>query len=176
MGALPSTPVAVLSGNVKTNDNGVGAPGALSVALAATSTNLGTIAEGATDGSFLYTPAATSPGPTDTFTYTLTDGNGVTNTGTVTINLPNRVWYVNSAAAVNGDGRSNSPFNTLNNAQAPSLAGDIVYVHTGGATTPGNLAMDANSTLQGAGGTFAERRSADDPRRRRARRCPARSR
>jgi hypothetical protein len=155
VGALPSTPVAVLSGNVKTNDDGVGAPGALSIAFAAASTNGATIAEGATDGSFLYTPAAGFAGSSDTFNYTLTDGNGITNTGTVTINFLNRVWYVNSANAVNGDGRSNNPFNNLNNAQTPSLNGDIVYVHTGGATTPGNLAMDPNSTLQGAGGAVS---------------------
>jgi hypothetical protein len=152
VGSLPSTPTAVLSGNVKTNDNG---PGALTVVLAAASTNGGTIAEGATDGSFLYTPAANFAGASDSFTYTLTDGNGVTNIATVTINLLNRVWYVNGANAVNGDGRSNSPFNNLNNAQTPSLAGDIIYVHTGGATTAGNLSMDANSTLQGAGGALS---------------------
>jgi hypothetical protein len=151
-GILPSTPVAVLTGNVKTNDNG---PGTLSVAFPATSTNGGTIVEGATDGSFLYTPAAGFAGSSDTFTYTLTDGSGVTNTATVTINFQNRVWYVNSANAVNGDGRSNNPFNNLNNAQGPSLSGDIIYVHTGGATTPGSLAMDANSTLQGAGGAVS---------------------
>ena len=125
-----------------------------------------TIAEGATDGSLLYTPAANFAGASDSFTYTLTDGNSVTNTGTVTINFLNRVWYVNGAAAVNGDGRSNSPFNNLNNAQAPSLAGDIIYVHTGGATTPGNLAMDASSTLQGAGGALSlnARRAGDSGR------------
>src|SRR5262249_10905436 len=60
--------------------------------------------------------------------------------------------YVNSSGA-NGDGRSNTPFNNLNNAQTPSLTGDTIYVHTGGATTPGNLAMDASSTLRGQGGT-----------------------
>src|SRR5262249_55826812 len=80
--------------------------------------------------------------------------NGVTNTGTVTINLSNRIWYVNNSGA-NGDGRSNSPFNNLNNAQTPSLVGDIIYVHTGTGNTPGNLAMDASSTLQGAGGAVS---------------------
>ena len=40
-----------------------------------------------TDGTFTYTPNVGFAGLTDTFTYTLTDGNGVTNTGTVTINL-----------------------------------------------------------------------------------------
>ena len=135
VGSLPTTPTVVLSGNVKTNDDGVGAPGALTVVFGQpTSANGGTIAEGATDGSFLYTPAAGFAGSSDTFTYTLTDGNGVTNTATVTINLSNRVWYVNSANVVNGDGRSHSPFNNLNNAQTPSLAGTSIYVHTGGAT------------------------------------------
>jgi hypothetical protein len=155
VGALPSTPTAVISGNVKTNDDGVGAPGALSVVFAATSANSGTIVEGAADGSFLYTPAPNFAGASDTFTYTLTDGNGVTNTGTVTINFLNRVWYVNSAVAGPGDGRSNNPFNTLDKAAAPSLAGDIVYVHTGSGATSGALAMDANSTLQGAGGAVS---------------------
>src|SRR5262249_427465 len=84
--------------------------------------------------------------------YTLTDGNSVTNTGTVTINFLNRVWYVNSAVAGPGDGRSNNPFNTLDKAATPSLAGDIVYVHTGSGTTTGALLMDANSTQQGGGG------------------------
>jgi hypothetical protein len=154
-GILPSTPTAVISGNVKTNDDGVGAPGALSVVFASTSANSGTIVEGTTDGSFLYTPAAGFAGASDTFTYTLTDGNSVTNMATVTINFLNRVWYVNSSVAGPGDGRSNNPFNTLDKAAAPSLAGDIVYVHTGTGSTTGNLAMDANSTMQGAGGAVS---------------------
>ena len=119
----------------------------------ATSTNGGTIAEGTTDGTFTYTPALNFGGPSDTFTYTLTDGNGVTNTGTVTINLSNIVWYVNSVGGA-GDGRSHNPFNTLNAAATPSGSTHIIYVHSGGATTTGNLAMDANQTLHGQGATF----------------------
>ena len=95
--------------NVKTGDNG---PAPLSVTFPATSTNGGTIVEGATDGTFIYTPALDFGGPSDTFTYTLTDANSVTNTGTVTINLSNIVWYVNSSGG-EGDGRSHNPFNTL---------------------------------------------------------------
>jgi hypothetical protein len=150
--ALP-TPTAVITTvtNVKTNDSG---PGTLAVTFPASSTNGGSIAEGTTDGTFLYTPPANFAGASDTFSYTLTDGNGVTNTATVTINFLNRVWYVNNSGA-NGDGRSNSPFNNLNNAQAPSLVGDIIYVHTGTGTTAGSLTMDASSTLQGAGGAVS---------------------
>src|SRR5262249_24352351 len=148
-GAVITTPVATTAGNVTTNDLG---PGTLTAtAFAATSLNGGTVAQGTANGSFVYTPPANFAGASDSFTYTLTDGNGVTNTGTVTINLSNRIWYVNNSGA-NGDGRSNSPFNNLNNAQTPSLLGDIIYVHTGTGNTPGNLAMDASSTLQGAGG------------------------
>ena len=84
----------------------------------------------------------------------MTDGNGVTNTGTVTINLSNVVWYVNSAGGA-GDGRSHNPFNTLNAAATPSGSTHIIYVHSGGATTAGNLALDANQTLQGQGATFS---------------------
>ena len=70
--------------NVKTGDNG---PGALSVTFPATSTERRRSSKAPTDGTFTYTPTVDFAGPSDTFTYTLTDGNGVTNTGTVTINL-----------------------------------------------------------------------------------------
>jgi hypothetical protein len=153
--ALPATPHVLNADagntNVKMGDLG---PAPLSVTFAATSTNGGTIAEGATDGTFIYTPAAGFGGPTDTFTYTLTDGNGVTNTGTVTINLSTLVWYVNSAGGA-GDGRSQNPFNTLNAAETPSGSGSYIYVHTGGATTTGNLTMDTSQILRGQGQAFS---------------------
>jgi hypothetical protein len=147
---FPLTPHVAFVDDVKTGDAG---PGALSVTFPATSTNGGTIVEGTGDGTFTYTPTVAFAGPTDTFTYTLTDGNGVTNTGLVTINLSNVVWYVNSAGGA-GDGRSHNPFNTLSVAATPSGSTHIIYVHSGGATTTGNLAMDANQTLHGQGATF----------------------
>ena len=147
---FPSTPHVAFVDNVKTGDNG---PAPLFVTFPATSTNGGTIVEGTTDGTFIYTPALNFGGPSDTFTYTLTDANGVTNIGTVTINLSNIVWYVNGSGGA-GDGRSHSPFNTLNAAATPSGSTHIIYVHSGGATTTGNLAIDANQTLQGQGAIF----------------------
>ena len=81
--AVPSTPHVFANDNVKTGDNG---PGTLTITFPATAPN-GIIVEGATDGTFTYTPNLGFAGLSDTFTYTLTDGNGVTNTGTVTINL-----------------------------------------------------------------------------------------
>src|SRR5205085_11918643 len=63
------------------------------------------------DGSFTYDPPVGYTGP-DTFTYQATDGSKTDN-GTVTITLTERVWYVNSAAAVDGDGRSTTPFKVI---------------------------------------------------------------
>ena len=144
------TPHVRLDGNVKDGDNG---PGPLTVTFPLTTPN-GSVVEGPTDGTFTYTPNVGFAGPIDTFTYTLTDGNGVTNTATVTINLSNLVWYVNSAGG-NGDGRSHNPFNTLANAAGPSAPNSTIYVHTGAAGgTAGNLAMDANQTLHGQGQPF----------------------
>jgi hypothetical protein len=147
--AGPTTPHVLFNDNVKTGDNG---PGPLSVAFG--SPVNGVIVEGAIDGTFSYTPNVGFAGPSDSFAYTLTDGNGVTNTGTVTINLSGLVWYVNSSGG-NGDGRSHNPFNSVTNAQAPSGEGQIIYVHTGGATTPGTITLKPMQTLSGGGETFS---------------------
>lgn len=147
--APPATPHVFVSGNVKDNDSG---PAALSVVFGAPAS--GAVVEGTTDGTFTYTPNPSFAGPTDTFTYTLTDGNGVTNTGSVTVALSQMVWYVdNSYGGANGaaDGRSHRPFTLLSGADGPSAANSYIYVHTGAGTTTGNLAMDANQELRGAG-------------------------
>ena len=148
-GAVPTTPHVFVADNVKIGDNG---PGALSVAFGPAVN--GTVSEGTTDGTFTYTPNVNFGGPTDSFNYTLTDGNGVTNTGTVTITLSGLVWYVNNSGG-NGDGRSHAPFNTLANAETPSGGGSVIYVHTGIGTTIGNLTMDPSQVVFGAGGTLA---------------------
>jgi large repetitive protein len=148
-----STPNVFVNDNVKTGDNG---PGALSVTFDSPAN--GTVTEGTTDGTFLYTPNVGFAGLSDTFSYTLTDGNGVTNTGLVTINLSQVIWYVdNTYGGVNGtsDGRSHRPFTTLNAAQTPSLSGSTIFVHTGSGTTTGSLVMDASQLLWGQGEAFS---------------------
>ncbi|MGH9941371.1 MAG: Ig-like domain-containing protein [Pyrinomonadaceae bacterium] len=60
------------------------------------------------DGSFNYNPAAGFSGA-DTFTYTVTDADGKTDTATATLNVSNVFWFVNNAAPAGGDGRLNSP-------------------------------------------------------------------
>ncbi len=146
--AAPATPHVFVADTVLTGDQG---PAPLT-SVVATGPSNGSMTL-ASNGTFTYTPNLNFAGPTDSFTYTLTDGNGVTNTATVTIALSNLVWYVNSGGS-NGDGRAHTPFNALANAAAPSASGSTIYVHTGGATTPGNLAMDASQVLWGQGVVF----------------------
>jgi hypothetical protein len=153
--ACPSglaTPYVCQTGTVLANDAGPAAlaacTGACPVALA--TTGGGTVSMNA-NGTFTYTPAVGFTGP-DTFTYTLTDGNGVTNAATDTINVLNRVWYVRGSGGA-GDGRSQSPFNSLVAASSAHAAGDVIFVESGGAptATPGAITLKANVFLWGQG-------------------------
>lgn len=147
----PATPAVVVSGTVLANDAG---PGVLMAGPASiATTNGGQVALGS-NGTFLYTPAVGFIGPSDTFTYTLTDGNGLTDTAVVTMTLSGLVWYVNNGAGSGGDGRSHMPFNTLSAAQTPSASGSTVFVHTGTGATTGDLALDDSQALFGQGAMF----------------------
>jgi hypothetical protein len=97
------------------------------------------------DGSFSYNPPAGFTG-TDTFTYTITDAGGRTDTGTVTLNVGNGtatpgasvIWFVNDDAPAGGDGRLTSPFNCLAGAGASCFSttaadqdGDNIFLFEG---------------------------------------------
>jgi len=90
------------------------------------------------DGDFVYTPAAgtSCTDHSDSFDYTVNDGNGGTDTGTVTIETAGCVWYVNNNAAGNA-GTSSQPFDTLAQAETASAANDTIYVYDGDNTTTG---------------------------------------
>lgn len=147
-GAPPATPHVYVAGSVLLNDNG---PGALTATLATPPAN--GIVSLAADGTFVYTPNPGFSGPVDTFVYTLTDGNGVTDTAAVSIGLSTAVWYVQAGGPA-GDGRSHNPFNTLAGAATPSQPGDTIFVHTGVGAAPGNLALKAGQVLWGQGAPF----------------------
>ena len=103
------------------------------------------------NGTFLYTPAAGNV-TAATFTYTGTS-NGVTSAAvTATINFSGKVWYVQAGGGA-GDGRSNTPFNTL-----PSTlggTGDFIYVEKEvSGTTPGGITLQTSQQLIGAGATL----------------------
>jgi hypothetical protein len=111
----------------------------------------------AADGSFTYTPQTGDQNLTDTFSYTVTDGDGLPSTGLVSINLGARVWYVDSTyAGGNGpeDGSSLKPFNSLadiSGASGPDAAGDIIFIIERPGDYDGNLTLLNNQFLFGSG-------------------------
>ncbi len=123
---------------VLTNDSDVDGPAAPVVDVAtssATSSNGGAVTWNA-DGTFSYDPPAGFTG-VDTLTYKVVDGAAIPNpgTGTVSVTVSGRVWYVDNSVADGGDGRSTLPFDTLAEADvAANAVNDRIYVHEGNAT------------------------------------------
>jgi hypothetical protein len=114
----------------------------------------------AAGGHFTYTPNRGFTGA-DTFNYTITNGFGSVN-ATVALNVSNRVWSVDVAAAAGGDGRAHTPYNSLaafnavNNNVAPNpRTNDVIVVRDG--SYAGGLALTNDQRVVGDGwsGTFA---------------------
>ena len=156
----PSTPFVALTGTIIANDlPGGGVAVVAGTVSSANGTNNVVIAA---DGTFKYTPPLLMLA-TDSFSYTISSNTGGTltptqATGTVTLNLSGRVWYVNNSGA-NGNGQSQSPFNSTSNFTngarvSPDASGDIIFIHTGDGTTTnqnGGVALLANEQLIGQG-------------------------
>jgi len=108
----------------------------------------------AADGSFRYLPAAGFRGPADTFAYTCTDGNGNSTDAIVRIDITNMVWYVDNAAP-SGDGRSTTPFNTLDHLNGTTAdadePGDYIYISEGSGIYDGGIQLEENQRLIGQG-------------------------
>src|SRR3989440_3577188 len=110
------------------------------------------------NGHFVYTPQLGDGGPgfSDTFTYTIRNSfdNTLAGTGTVTINMPVRVWYLQAGAA--GDGRSLTPSGSpATISTAANLASDILYVYFNASTLNGAFTLDPSQTLLGEGVALA---------------------
>ena len=105
------------------------------------------------DGTFTYTPNPGFEGD-DTFTYRIKDGKGLTGTATVTIHVDTPVWYVNQAAASEGDGRAGTPLKTLtklNDGSAPDQAGDVIFIYPNAGNYSGGLTLLNDQKLVGGG-------------------------
>ena len=115
----------------------------------------------AADGGFTYNPpAGLTGGSTDTYTYTLNDGNpvaGVTATdmATVTFTLNNLIWFVdNTGGGSGGNGTLSTPFKTLADFNGGSAAaGDVIYVENTGTNYTGGIVLQNNEDLYGEGHT-----------------------
>jgi len=124
----------------------------------ATSANGGTVSMNP-DGSFSYTSAAGFNG-VDTFTYTLTDADGATDTATVSVTVSQHVWFIdNSAGGSANTGTEHDPFTSIaafNAAQGTANgphAGDTIYLRggTGTYTEADGIHLLNGQTLVGGG-------------------------
>ena len=73
-------------------------------------------------------------------------------TGTLNLPITGQVWYVRNNEPAGGDGTSDTPFDTLAEAEAASGTGDTVFVFDGSNTTTNldtGYAMNANERLIG---------------------------
>lgn len=144
------------------NDVNPGGSGTLTVTNAGNliTSNGGAVALNA-DGSFTYNPAAGFRGPTDSFTYTLGNGTGKTDTGTVVVTINGMIWFIDNSLAMNGNGRLSNPFNTLpafaainNGTGSNPAAGDNIFVFRQVAPDyAGPLTLLNNQKLIGQGAT-----------------------
>jgi uncharacterized repeat protein (TIGR01451 family) len=111
------------------------------------------------NGSFSYMPNPGFEG-TDTFSYTLGNNTGLTDTATVTITVSEVVWFVNAASATNGSGTLNSPFNCFVGANCFSSttaddADDVIFLYSGNYTGGQTLLTNQKLIGQGASGSIA---------------------
>ena len=124
----------------------------------ATGTNGGHIAMNP-DGSFTYTSAPGFNG-FDSFTYTLTDSDGATDTATVHVSVSGHVWFIdNSASGSTNVGTEANPytsiaaFNAAQGTAAGPHAGDTIYLRggTGTYTEADGIHLLNGQTLVGGG-------------------------
>ncbi len=169
-GSLIASPIAVNDSYDCIGNVGISVPGASGVfsndlnpngsgAFSITASNLaglqGTLSLNTSTGGFDFNPNPGFEGMTS-FSYTLSNGTGFTDTATVTINVTGMIWFVDNNAGSNGDGRLATPFSTLANfnAGAADDPGDNIFLYRQAATNyTGGITLLANQKLIGQGAT-----------------------
>ncbi|MGH9440940.1 MAG: beta strand repeat-containing protein [Thermoanaerobaculia bacterium] len=144
--STPATPFASYANSVLANDS---SNAVMTVSTSSVTNAAGTITFN-TSGGWSYVPAVNFTG-TATFAFNVVT-SGVTTASQVQIAVSSKVWYVDNSGS-NGDGRSNTPFNTLAGASTASATGEIIYVNTGSGTTgqAAGITLKANQQLIGQG-------------------------
>ena len=120
-------------------------PGTVITAADTLSTQGGAVNVVLASGAFTYDPPVGLQNVADTFTYT-TSGALPT---TVTVNLAERIWYIDNSLQINGDGTFGNPFNNLAAAEAPIISddNDTIFVFTGVPAAPTDDGQDLGITL-----------------------------
>jgi Bacterial Ig domain len=111
------------------------------------------------DGSFDYNPGPGFEG-VETIHYTIDNGLSNPATADVDITVSGMIWFINSAAASNGDGRISSPFNSLANFQAINngtgnnpAANDNIFLYESGTDYTGPITLLNGQKLIGQDAT-----------------------
>jgi VCBS repeat-containing protein len=149
-----------ITGSLLANDTDPDTPQASLVVEAVT--NVATTQGGSitieSDGNFTYQPDDVDTGITDTFTYRVCDASPCNSstvanaTGTLSLPIAGQVWYVRNSQPAGGDGTSDTPFDTLAEAEAASGTGDTTFVFDGTNTTTNldtGYAMNSGERLIG---------------------------
>jgi uncharacterized repeat protein (TIGR01451 family) len=113
----------------------------------------------ASNGSFTYDPPPGFEG-TDSYVYTITDDEGMTDTAQVVFTVADMIWFIDNSYGAAGDGRLNSPFNTLagfeavngNGGASDPAAGDPIFLHeTASGDYTSGVTLENNQLLIGQG-------------------------
>ncbi|HIK14585.1 MAG TPA: tandem-95 repeat protein, partial [Leptolyngbyaceae cyanobacterium M33_DOE_097] len=139
--------VSLTNQGVLANDTDVDTPLASLTASAALATALGGTVTLAPNGTFVYTPSATSG--VDSFTYTVSDGAGGTATAIATISVGTTT--TGPAAPVATDDQYNTSLNTGLTVTATTLG--VLNNDTDLDTSPASLTASVTSSVTSQGGT-----------------------
>jgi len=150
------SPAVYVTGTVLDNDSDIDGPMALSITtFDAASVAGGSVTMNLTTGEFTYTPPVGFTGA-DSFTYEVTDSITPA-TGTVNLTVTDMVWYINNQSAA-GDGRSNSPFNTITDFTSVQGAGvgapapgQTIFIHNSPGVYSGLIGLLDGQSLLGQG-------------------------
>ncbi|WP_183101232.1 Ig-like domain-containing protein, partial [Nocardioides pelophilus] len=135
-----SGPKKTVAGDLLAGDTDIDSAGPLTITAETVASVDGGSAVIEADGDFVFTPNPGCTDLSDSFSYTLKDGDGGTDLGTVTVDLSGCVWYVDNSATAGGGGLSSAPFDTLAEAEAASGVNQTIYLYDGDNTTTGYAA------------------------------------
>jgi len=109
------------------------------------------------DGSFTYDPPPGFTG-TDSFSYTVDNGFNAPSMATVSIDVSDMVWFINTAAGGLARGTFNDPFLTIDSfnavqgaARPGAIDGDTIFLHTGSYSAADGIDLRDNQKLFGQG-------------------------
>jgi hypothetical protein len=157
----PTGPQKTVTGDILAGDTDEDGTGSLAVVAGTFATTDGGSVTIEADGDFTFFPkvGTSCTDHDDSFDYTVTDqnsttppGTALTDTGTVSINIQDCVWYVDVSGGA-GNGTSGSPFNSLAPLSTGGASdgldgqGDIIFVYSG--TLPSGIVLESGQQLLG---------------------------